>query len=147
MQTLSHSEELSCTAGAADLFTLKSTQVGRHWPAILKLLNRVEDPDWTTDQVYEEIVNTRAQVWGIASDGEIKGIWITRIVENARDVFGIVWIAAGEGLEVGLFHFLHETEDWFREKGCRYVDIFGRKGWQKVLPGYEFKTVQLRKYL
>jgi hypothetical protein len=139
--------ERSTTCVGAECFTLLSHQIGKHWPAILRLLNRIEDADWTSDQVYEDLISARAQLWGIAANGEIQGIWITRIEKTPRDLYGLVWIAAGDGLEVGLYHFLNMTEEWFKEKGCRYVEVSGRKGWQKVLPNYEFRAVQLRKYL
>lgn len=130
----------------ADLFTLRAEDVGAFWPVICRFLVMVENPEWTTDQVYESIKDGKSQVWGMAVNGEIQGIWITRI-EEGRDRYGLVWIAAGKGLEKGLFLFLAATEEWFRDQGCKYVKVYGRKGWAKVLPGYEVKAYELRKTL
>jgi len=106
----------------------------------------VDDPEWTSDDVYECIKDRFCQVWGMHMDGEIKGIWITKIQCN-KDKFGLVWIAAGAGIEYGLPLFLSCTETWFKELGCKYVKVIGRRGWKKMLPGYVEHAIELRKVL
>ena len=141
----------SISVGDSYIWTVPGEKVGQYWPDIIKFLLMIEDPEWTTDEVYEQIVNKEAQVWGVVTDGEINGIWITKIIEG-RDRYGLVWISAGRGnervsLSEGIALFLTCTEQWFKEKGCRYVKIVGRRGWMKVLPGFKEHAVELRKYL
>lgn len=132
--------------GVENVFTLQSDDVGQYWPVIVKFLLMVESPDWTTDDVFEAIRKKEAQVWGMEIDGEIQGIWITR-VEMDRELYGWVWIAAGKGIEKGLYLFLNTTENWFRELGCKSIRLMGRRGWKKVLPGYVEHAIELRKTL
>lgn len=145
MQTTLKPTERSCTYDGASLFTIQAEELGEYWPTIIKFLGMIELPDWTTDQVYEAILAKKAQVWAMY-EGGIKGIWITRI-EKGRDLYGLVWIAAGVGLEKGLYLFLNETERWFKDLGCKEVRIYGRKGWAKVLPGYVETRIELSKQL
>lgn len=146
MQTQQTQTKPSYTYVEADIFTLSRGDLGEHWPTIIKFLSMIDRPDWTTDQVFEDLKDGRAQLWGIADD-EIKGIWITRIEQTAKARYGLVWIAAGRGLELGVSRFLACTEPWFREMQCEYIEIEGRRGWQKVLPGFKEHAVILRKRL
>lgn len=132
--------------GADYIWTMQSDQLGQYWPEIVKFLQMIDNPEWSVDDVFEEISDKEAQVWGMVSHGTIKGIWITKIMQNSQK-YGLVWIAAGSGLEEGLPLFLSCTERWFKEMGCEYVKIFGRRGWKKALPGYVEHSIELRKVL
>jgi hypothetical protein len=145
MQTTVKQTKPFCTFDGASIFTIRADELGEFWPTIIKFLGMI-DADWTTDQVYEAIKDKKAQVWGMVDGGVVTVIWITRI-EKARDLYGLVWIAAGQGLEKGLPLFLSETERWFKEMGCKEVRLLGRRGWKRVLPGYEESRIELRKKL
>lgn len=134
-------------SGAGDIFTLQKERIDEFWPVILPFLLTFEAPDWTPHQVYDQLVDGRAQLWGIAEPTGIKGIWITRIHNTATATYGLVWIAAGTGLDAGVPKFLECTETWFREKDCEYIEIQGRKGWERVLPGYKPHAIVFRKRL
>jgi hypothetical protein len=49
-------------------------------------------------------------------------------------------------LELGLPVYREVIEPWFWSQGCAWIDINGRKGWKRVMPGYEEVAVTLRKY-
>lgn len=136
----------SCTSAGAELFTIQSHQIGKYWPIILGFLLKIDDPEWTTDEVYEAIKDQDAQVWGVVKDHEVLGIWITKILNTRRHRYGLVWICAGDGLSIGLELFPH-IESWFKELGCKYIEIQGRSGWKKIMPDYELKHIVLRKTL
>ncbi len=53
---------------------------------------------------------------------------------------GLLWIAAGEGLEVGLELYRRYTEPWLKEMGCTHLKIEGRAGWGRILSDYEEKA-------
>lgn len=130
---------------AADVFTLQSHEIDEHWFWIEPLLKRIENPDWTLAHVKADLRSAKAQVWAL-SDGAPVGVVITRI-ENYHDVrFGLLWIAAGNGLEHARL-MLEPIERWFKEKGCTRCEIAGRKGWERVLRDYEVSSVTLRKEL
>ena len=40
---------------------------------------------------------------------------------------------------------LEEIEGWAKRAGCDRMILTGRKGWQKMLPGYKTKTVTMVK--
>ena len=137
--------------GDSYIWTMPAEKIDLYWSQIVNFLNMVDDPDWTNDQVFTAIASKQAQVWGVVTDGNINGIWVTKIMENSHK-FGVVWIAAGIptdkiDLSGGIDLFLSSTEPWFKEMGCEYVKIVGRKGWKKALPEFKEHSVELRKYL
>lgn len=131
----------------ADVFTLRSHEIDEHWFWIESHLKRVESPDWSLDQVRNDLVTANAQLWSLLGDrGEATCAVITRIENYHGTVFGVVWIAAGRGLEHSRV-LLDEIEGWFRSMGCSRIELRGRKGWERVLPDYELKAVVLSKEL
>jgi hypothetical protein len=131
----------------ADVFTLQSFEIDEHWFWIERLLNRVENPDWKLSHVRADLKAAQAQLWALVDDCSAPvGLVITRI-ENTHDTrWGLVWIAAGNGIE-HVPRMLGEIEQWFRSMGCRRSEIAGRKGWERILPDYGLKAVVLSKEL
>lgn len=146
MQTQDQQTANSPISDGAEIVTIFAGELGEYWPTIVKFLLMIDAPDWTIDDVFEAIRKKEAQVWGFSENGEIKGIWITRI-EKGRYLYGLVWIASGKGLERGVNLFLSHTETWFKEIGCKEIRLYGRKGWIKALPGFREHLVELRKQL
>lgn len=93
------------------------------------------------------MLDRKAVLWGLRDGIQITAIWITRIEQNAEHKWGVVWIAAGADLQRGLNEFTRFTEPYFRENGCEFIEVIGRKGWQKVLREYREQGVRLIKRL
>jgi hypothetical protein len=131
----------------ADVFTLQSFEIDEHWHWIERFLRRVKSPDWKLSHVKADLKSAKAQLWALVNERHAPtGIVVTRI-ENFHDArFGLVWIAAGKGIE-HVPMMLEHIERWFKEKGCSRCELSGRKGWERVLPGYAFKAVTLVKEL
>lgn len=129
------------------VFTLRSYEIDEHWFWIEKYLQAVEEPDWSLDQVKNDLITANAQLWSLLGErGEATCAVITRVEHYHGTVFGVVWIAAGRGLEHTRV-LLNAIEDWFRSMGCSRIELRGRRGWEKVLPDYEPVAVILRKEL
>lgn len=147
METVQN-EPLTYLNGQAQLFTLGAEQMGEFWPIIVKFLLMVESRDWTTDEVYEAIIHKEAQVWGMADSGDLMGFCITR-VQNERERYGLLWICAGRGIDKALPALFTCIEPWFKSLGCKYVKIYGRRGWLRMMAkhGYVEHAVEVRKQL
>lgn len=83
------------------------------------------------------------------ADDAVVGIWVTRICETDSVRLGLVWGCAGDfGPHKDDAIALYGTiEDWFREKGCKFVDWSGRDGWARLFPDYKRHAVIMRKRL
>lgn len=150
MQTQAQPIARSCTSGGARLFTVQSWEVDNWWPHLVHHIERwVEyDGTWTTREIKEEIKAARAQLWCLHY-GDIKGIWVTKIDSTDSTTWGTVWGCAGDFGEhrddaIAMFGVI---EDWFRSKGCEFVEWVGRDGWARLFPDYHKHAVTLRKRL
>lgn len=129
--------------------TFLSSEIEANWHLIEPFLIRVRqkwNPGWEVADVKSALLKKEAQCWFVADGEKVSGVWITRLGRCGDTPTGLVWIACGEPLATGLELFEH-TEQWFREKGCKFVEIVGRRGWSKVLPGYTERGVVLVKEL
>lgn len=128
-----------------ELFVVPRSQVEAAWPEIERCLARVGDTPWSAQDVKHDLLAGRAQAWGLRQV-EVLGFWLTRIENTSTARFGVVWITAGDGLHEGLPLYRDVIEPWLWEQGCKWIEIVGRRGWKKVMSGYEEVAVMLRKY-
>jgi hypothetical protein len=132
------------------LFTVNSWEIDNWWPHVAHHVARWVDHDgtWSADEIRFELKAGRAQLWCFHR-GSILGIWVTRIEATDRCLWGVVWGCAGDFSEhkEDAVAFFGIIEDWFREKGCEFVEWVGRDGWARIFPDYKRHAVILRKRL
>ena len=105
----------------------------------------MKDVPWTLSDVRKFLEEGKALAWGLRAD-KVLGFWITRIEGEYSAKYGLVWICAGDGIDLGLPVYFGVIEPWFWSQGCEWIDVNGRKGWKRVMPGYDEVAVTLRKY-
>jgi len=132
---------------SAELFVVPSDQVDAAWPVLAPIVSRVTDMPWSLDDIRIELLEKRAQAWGVRHDGNVVAVVMTRIENTPTHRYGVVWLAAGTALQDGLQMFREHIEPWmFGEQGCEWVELMGRRGWVKTLPDYETQAVVMRKF-
>ncbi len=98
--------------------------------------------------VNDAVLSGHALLW-VAWDGEspnIEAAAVTRIEETEwRRVCTIV--ACGGYQMERWVHLLDTIDDYAREQKCSAMRIYGRGGWERVLPAYKRKRVILEKVL
>ena len=126
-----------------------SARIKAEWPKILPFVERALKHDsgrYSVESIYKALINREMQLQ-CAMDGErIRAICITELRNYPTKRVGTIFLCAGDGVTDWLPH-LAEIEDWMRSKGCKEIDIYGRPGWAKLLPDYQFARVMLRKEL
>lgn len=150
MQTQPTQIRTSGITSTADLFCLQPWETDHAWPQILRLVDQALQSTITpitTDEVYAALRDRKAVLWGLRNGYRITAVWITRIEQNAEHKWGVVWIAAGSDLQRGLEEFARFTEPYFKENGCEFIEVIGRKGWKKALTGFDEVGVRLIKRL
>lgn len=123
------------------IFTLKSHEISLNWDLIKRFL--FDYFEWTPDQVRQALELAEAQLWGLQDDDGVRGIVITQL----KHPIGVIWIASGNGLDAEAMHLLEVIEQWMKSQGIRDVKIEGRRGWGRVLEGYEEKATVFVKRL
>jgi hypothetical protein len=133
-------------ATRSELFCVHRHEVPHAWPEIERCICRVKDVPWSLSDVRGFLEDGKALAWGLRDERGVLGFWITRIEGGYAAKYGLVWICAGAGIELGLPKYFEIIEPWFWAQGCEWIEINGRKGWKRVMPGYDEVAVTLRKY-
>ncbi len=132
-----------------NLFTVRSTEVNDYRPHLLPLLRRMEQANdhVSAEDVFSQAERAEAQLWGYAVDGEVKAMAATRIHTMAKGKLCSIWVCVGFDV-LDIMNGAHEEiEKWARSIGCYAIEIVGRKGWGRVLPGYVQTSVVYEKSL
>ena len=54
---------------------------------------------------------------------------------------------AGDDMDEWLDTLVDSVESWARQQGCTHMEIAGRKGWERKMPGYKLRHVILKRKL
>lgn len=100
------------------------------------------NPAYTLEDIRRSVASGTRQLW-LREPGYGLAV-VTEIVMYPAGRRLTIFAAAGE-LEDGWQALLGNLEGWAREHGCKGVDIYGRKGWERLLPDYRLQQVVLSK--
>lgn len=90
----------------------------------------------TPADIRSAIESREMQLWVAHNDdGSIRSACVTGIAVCAAKVATLHY-AAGELQDFGADN-LAEVEAWARAQGCTALDVVGRPGWRRALPGFE----------
>ena len=95
--------------------------------------SRYRERDWA--EFEPELRAGRMQLWLAAERARLRMACITQIQVRPKAKVGVVLYVTGSDRRQWL-PFLAAIEAWFREQGCARVEIWARRGWEKVLTGY-----------
>lgn len=139
---------MDARALSGDLFAVSRSQLDTVWPHVLPLLQRFESETqtMTVEVMRQKVERAEAQLWCYAEDGIVLGVGLTEICEHSTGRFCRVWAIAGD-LEPALVPIAEMVEEWARSLGCVAMEINGRKGWARKLPGYKVKAYVIEKDL
>lgn len=109
------------------------------WPRCAAYLEPALD-GCSLGDVYRALEDERARLWPLE-----RSAVVTEIVQYPRLRACRVWLAGGDLDE--LRRNLPTLDEYARACGCDRIEIDARKGWQRVLTGYELTRVVLTKEL
>lgn len=98
-------------------------------PFIQRAVDRSEGC-FDIEHVWGQIANGNAQLW----PGDASAV-VTRIEQHPSGIKSLLgWLAGGEMEEVKALAL--RAEQWAKSHGCTRVEIVGRRGWLRSMPGY-----------
>jgi hypothetical protein len=134
---------MSAAFDLSQTYTLQSKDAVARWDQIVALLKRIELVDTPLSHVRDMVEKCEAQVWCIGDP--IECVWVTKIENTFDHRYGLLWLGSGD---LRLVHSVRAiTEKWFRDMGCKYVQIIGRRGWKKYFTDYTEQSINLVKEL
>lgn len=118
------------------MFALAPEQVEQTWPDYCALIDRYERVgDMKANQVKEEAIAGRMQLWGLQDSEKVHGVVATQIKDTAKGYVCEIAMAVGDAPAGFQKRLLEEIGKWARDdQHCNVVRIQGRKGWLRRFP-------------
>lgn len=130
------------------LVGIPSKEARKLWPRVRPLLKRATDrasSAHAVDDLLEAIEDQRMQLW-VVWNGDYQAVGVTQIcIYPKHKVLQMLYLGGSDLRD--WFHVERDLVEFARSEGCDCIEMHGRKGWAKVLPGYEETHVILRKVL
>ena len=109
------------------------------WEEVAPLLHTVREHtegELETDDFLEPLTHGDMQLW-IATEGStVHGVMVTQLVTYPQKKILRIISLAGDNFEE-LREFQEMIEAFAVKTGCTALEMWGRKGWKKLLPDWE----------
>jgi hypothetical protein len=128
------------------LFAYAPEQVPLIWPEVKDFIESalIENGHLTIEEIYDNLLLKHYQLWTPYSD-HIEAAFVTAIFD-VRGIKNCTIVACGGKNMDSWKHFIKDVEEWAKEDGCKYIKIYGRRGWAKVF-NYDIVSTEMRKNL
>lgn len=131
----------------ADLLCVPPDRVREFWPHVEPLIRGALERTELSDprDIERDILSGSSLLWLAWADG-IEAAAASQVVRIGEKKVCIITACGGANRERWL-PLIEGIENYARIEGCSCVRIYGRKGWLRVLGGYEAKHVIMDKDL
>lgn len=131
------------------IFTAQPETLDQLWPHALPHLKRFSEETLllNTEQIYEALKTNNKQLWMVEREGEVVLVVVTEVRDADAGPVCCIKIASGTAGHEALREICDEIERWAGSIGCAALEIYGRKGWARVLDGFKQIGVILEKDL
>ena len=109
------------------------------WEEVAPLLNTVREHtegELETDDFLEPLTHGDMQLWIATEDSTVHGVMVTQLIPYPQKKILRVISLAGDNFEE-LREFQEMIEVFAVKTGCTALEMWGRKGWKKLLPDWE----------
>ena len=120
------------------------------WPVIASYFARIPEKvttEVTPDSIRAAVDEGRLDIWAICDEETTYGFLAAGLRQCGAERVAFIEAIAGDEMERWLGEALASFETLAREAGATIVEHEGRKGWERVLPGYRVVRVVLQKRL
>ena len=119
------------------------------WEEVAPLLDTVKEHtegELETDDFLEPLTHGDMQLW-IATEGStVHGVMVTQLIPYPQKKILRIISLAGDNFEE-LREFQEMIEAFAVKTGCTALEMWGRKGWKKLLPDWESNYIVYTKDL
>jgi hypothetical protein len=109
-------------------------------PYLQRALDKAQVPEWTLDQVYDNLVSGQWGLYAVVEDGRVVGAGTVAVSDyGLRRVLEVVAFGADEHTRTWE-NVLDSLKEIAKSMGCAAIRCEGRPGWERVL---EMKRINL----
>ena len=119
------------------------------WEKVAPLIERAKEHsegELETDDFLEPLTHGDMQLWIATEDSNMHSAMVTQIVTYPQKQILRVILIAGSDFKM-LYEFNDMIESFAIKPGCAGMELWGRKGWKKLLPDCESNYIVYSKDL
>ena len=112
---------------------------------VISQFQRLSDrfPDDTSPAwLWNEWISGRRKLWLVLEDGAFKACALTHInvMQSSGKKEAVLLDLAGPGIAEYADELNRALEDWARREGADFCSVIGRRGWERMLKSYGYRT-------
>jgi hypothetical protein len=120
------------------------------WDRVGPMLQKVVDHtegELQPEDFLDNIVNKYMHLWLAVEDADILMAMVTQIIEYPRRKTLRIIALSGKNFKETHSQFNDMIESFAIQAGCSGLELWGRKGWKKMLPDWESNYIVFTKNL
>ena len=120
---------------------IKGESVEAWWPLVEEYLNSALKHglgEYSTSDIKSACISKNMQLW-VKIDKEVQGAFVTKISKYPQKNILCVLLLSGKEFMTWRDEADALLNAFGKENNCEYVELFGRKGWGKVLKDINYK--------
>ncbi len=125
-----------------ELIGVQSRDVDTWWEQAAPFLESaldISDGRFDLSDIYKAVKETDMQLWiAVDSEQKIQAACITQILIHPRKKTVLLLFCGGKDVNAWV-QFIETIQAWAKFTGCTSAEIYGRPGWEKILPTFGFK--------
>jgi hypothetical protein len=129
-----------------DLYTYAPEQIPQIWPHVKDYIESslIENGHITLESIRDNLLLNNYLLWTpITMD--VQGAIVTSIVTDVNQKMHCVLLSCGgKNMNDWKDYTFNEITKWAQDEGCKFMKIYGRKGWARLL-GFEIVSYEMRK--
>ncbi len=109
------------------------------WEEVSPLLDRVKEHtagELETDDYLEPLTHGDMQLWIATEQSDVHAVMVTQLITYPQKKILRIITLAGEDFEE-IRSFQEMIEGFAIKLGCTALEMWGRKGWKKLLPDWK----------
>ena len=120
---------------------IKGESVEAWWPLVQEYLNAALKHglgEYSTSDIKSACISKNMQLW-VKIDKEVQGAFVTKISKYPQKNILCVLLLGGKEFITWRDEADALLNAFGKENNCEYVELFGRKGWGKMLKDIDYK--------
>lgn len=125
------------------LHPIASAHLDKVWHMAAPLIEQAlvyADGKYNLESIYKAISERNKQLWVATYDHDLIAVCVTEITIYPCKKVLTVFASAGIRMDSWL-DFLQPIMAWGKSQGCEAAEIYGRKGWERILAKYGYEHV------
>lgn len=132
-----------------ETFLVPVDDIDHVWDKVKDLIAKTSDEVLNEDDIYQYLIDGTYRLFIIIEkkDNEFVTAYTTCFAYYPHHKACRIVTLGGSKLDEYYQYSITQVEEWAKEEECDFMEVFGRRGWAKIMKDYKEECVLLRKHL